>query len=130
MNERMKAAGLGALAAIATVALGVGLVLALGGDDDDGDSDETAVIRTVEETGPASVPEGTPDPDDVPISPGELGRVAEAAERHVGGGRAVDVERSDDPGEAFEVEVWTERGEVDVALDEQLDRVPNAPYED
>ncbi|WP_114424082.1 PepSY domain-containing protein [Nocardioides houyundeii] len=56
--------------------------------------------------------------DDVDGS--ERDRVAEAAVQAVGG-TAVDVETSDDPGEAYEVEVELEDGtEVTVALDDDL----------
>lgn len=52
---------------------------------------------------------------------GDRDRVADAAVEHVGGGTAVDVETSDDPGEAFEVEVRKDDGtEVDVTLDQDL----------
>ncbi|MDN4174197.1 hypothetical protein QWY28_14635 [Nocardioides sp. SOB77] len=48
-------------------------------------------------------------------------RVAAAAVEAVGSGEAVDVETSDDAGEAYEVEVrLPDGGEVDVALDEDL----------
>lgn len=57
--------------------------------------------------------------------------VAAAAVAALGGGTAVEVSRSDDPGESWEVEViQPEGGEVDVALDSRLRRVPNAAYED
>lgn len=55
---------------------------------------------------------------------GERDRVAAAAVEAAGGGEAVDVESSDDRGEAYEVEVRREDGtEVDVALDENLEVV-------
>ena len=48
-------------------------------------------------------------------------RVAAAAVKATGGGTATEVERSDDPGEAYEVEVRKVDGtEVDVVLDGQL----------
>ncbi|GIE95315.1 PepSY domain-containing protein [Paractinoplanes rishiriensis] len=48
-------------------------------------------------------------------------RVASAATQAVGGGEAVEVETSDDQGEAYEVEVRKPDGtEVDVALDKDL----------
>lgn len=54
----------------------------------------------------------------------ERDRVATAAVEAAGGGEAVDVESSDDRGEAYEVEVRREDGtEVDVALDENLEVV-------
>jgi uncharacterized membrane protein YkoI len=54
---------------------------------------------------------------------GERDRVGNAATRAVGG-TVVDVETSDDPGEAYEVEVRLDDGtETDVALDEDLNVV-------
>lgn len=54
----------------------------------------------------------------------ERDRVAAAAVSVAGAGEAVDVETSDDPGEAYEVEVRLDDGsEVDVTLDENLDVV-------
>ncbi|UMG94412.1 PepSY domain-containing protein [Nocardioides sp. TF02-7] len=51
----------------------------------------------------------------------ERDRVAAAATEAAGGGTAVDVETSDDQGEAYEVEVRLEDGsEVDVTLDDDL----------
>ncbi|MDQ6526802.1 hypothetical protein RB608_24480 [Nocardioides sp. LHD-245] len=55
------------------------------------------------------------------VSGGERDRVAAAAVEAAGGGEAVDVEKSDDPGEAYEVEVRLADGtEVDVTLDRDL----------
>ena len=52
---------------------------------------------------------------------GERNRVATAATEAVGGGKVVDAESSDDPGEAYEVEVRkTDGTEVDVTLDKEL----------
>lgn len=54
----------------------------------------------------------------------ERDRVATAATGAVGGGEAVDVETSDDRGEAYEVEVRRADGsEIDVTLDENLEVV-------
>jgi uncharacterized membrane protein YkoI len=51
-------------------------------------------------------------------------RIAAAAVKAVGAGTAVDVETSDDAGEAYEVEVRKDDGtEVDVALDKDLNVV-------
>ena len=70
------------------------------------------------------------DPDDVPITGSELKRVEQAALAVTGNGTVTDIDRSDDLGEAYEVEVVTDLGEVDVALDKNLDRVANQRYED
>lgn len=51
----------------------------------------------------------------------ERDRIGTAATKAVGGGTAVEVEASDDRGEAYEVEVRTDDGtEIDVALDKDL----------
>ena len=60
----------------------------------------------------------------------ERDRVGNAAIEAVGGGTVVDVESSDDRGEAYEVEVRLEDGsEVDVALDDDL-KVVNEDRDD
>ncbi len=62
---------------------------------------------------------GTASADDVAGS--ERDRVSSAALDATGGGRATSVETSDDPGEAYEVEVRkTDGTEVDVTLDKDL----------
>jgi|GEM_PF-3424106 len=59
--------------------------------------------------------------DDQPIGDAERTEVATAAEAAVEGGTAVDVDRSDDAGEAFEVEVRDAQGQDwDVTLDADL----------
>lgn len=70
------------------------------------------------------------DADDVPVTGGELRRVQEAALRAAGGGMITEVDRSDDPGEAYEVEVVRNGFDTDVALDGALRRVRNASYDD
>lgn len=51
----------------------------------------------------------------------ERERIGNAATKVVGGGTVTDVETSDDPGEAYEVELRREDGtEVDVTLDDEL----------
>ncbi len=55
----------------------------------------------------------------------ERDRVAAAATEAVGGGKVIEAESSDDPGEAFEVEVRkTDGTEVDVTLDKDLNVAP------
>lgn len=55
------------------------------------------------------------------VQGGERDRVGAAAVEAAGGGTAVDVEASDDRGEAYEVEVRMDDGtEVDVTLDQDL----------
>lgn len=61
----------------------------------------------------------------------ERDRVASAATDAAGGGRAIDVETSDDAGEAYEVEVRLADGtEVDLALDEDLQVVSRETDDD
>lgn len=57
------------------------------------------------------------------VSGDERDRVAAAATKAAGGGEAVEVERSDDLGEAYEVEVRLDGREVDVTLDDDLEPV-------
>ncbi len=58
------------------------------------------------------------------VQGGERDRVGAAAVEAAGGGTAVDVESSDDRGEAYEVEVRMDDGtEVDVTLDQDLNVV-------
>ncbi|HET6830230.1 MAG TPA: hypothetical protein VFH44_02665 [Solirubrobacterales bacterium] len=123
---------------VATLVVGglAGALIASG--DGNGDGEKTVV--TVPETAtspPAEQPPAqqtttdiTVDSDDAPLGPAETKRVGAAAVAAVGGGTAIEVDRSDDPGEAYEVEVMTDRGEIDVALDENLRRVDNVPYDD
>jgi hypothetical protein len=123
-----------AIAVVALVAAGlIGAVVGGAfGDDDDDSSDvvyaapATAADPAVETAAAAPAVE----PDDVPLTGAEADRVARAAVKAAGGGTATEVDRSDDPGEAYEVEVATDAGEVDVALDSKLRRVTNAPYDD
>lgn len=61
------------------------------------------------------------------VSGGDRDRVGAAAVQAVGGGTVLDVETSDDPGEAWEAEVRKSDGtEVDVALDKDLKVVAQA----
>jgi uncharacterized membrane protein YkoI len=126
----------GVACAVIVAALAGALLGGALGDDDDDDSDVAQVTTTVTaadddpDPAPNRAAPVVPDPEDEPIGRAEGERVAKAAERIAGGGTATEVDRSDDPGEAYEVEVATAAGEVDVALDADLKRVPNRPYED
>ena len=60
------------------------------------------------------------DPDDRPIGRRQLGRVRDAAVRAADGGTVTDIDRSDDLGVAFEVELVRSGREVDVRLDRKL----------
>ena len=68
--------------------------------------------------------------DDLPLSSEQARRAGEAALRAAGGGSVESVERSDDPGEAYEVEVVRGAAEVDVALDGSFRPVRNARFDD
>ena len=68
--------------------------------------------------------------DKVPLTREEFSRAIQAALGLTGGGKVVEVDRSDDPGEAYELEVVRDGREVDVALDERFRVVPNRRYDD
>ncbi len=114
------------------VALVIGFVVGktvLGGDGDD----ERIVRISTGATGSAGSPAELTlsiEDDGRPITDGEIARISTAATAAVGGGRVTDIERSDDPGEAYEVEVVKDGVEIDVALDEDLRRVPNQRFSD
>jgi len=136
-----------------TAVLAVALIAALGGaaiatgiegDDDDDDTTEAVVMaqpdQAVEAQAPGAADTATfdddaaqaqpADLDDQPIGTAEGKRVANAAIEAAGGGSVTDLDRSDDPGEAWEVEVVSDGVEIDIALDEQLNRVDNSTYDD
>lgn len=81
------------------------------------------------QTGVGTVPIAS-DAADEPLTEAELQRAGRAALEIVGGGTVTEVDRSDDLGEAYEVEVLTDGGEVDIALDARFGRVPNLRYDD
>lgn len=134
--------------------IAVGIVAALGGaaiaqavdGDDDDETTEAVIMSQPDVAADASGPSGsnsapvdddgfdqaqqTVDADDQPIAPNEAKRVATAAIEAAGGGSVTDLDRSDDPGEAWEVEVTRDGVEMDIALDEQLNRVENSTYDD
>ncbi len=131
----------------ALIAVGVviaalaGALIATAWSDKDDDDDAVVLTTTAAPTGAVAVtddidPNGDGDADPVidrdeqPLTAAEADRVARAALRIAGGGTVTDLGRSDDPGEAYEVEVQTEAGEIDIALDENLNRVSNNPYDD
>jgi uncharacterized membrane protein YkoI len=70
------------------------------------------------------------DDDDRPLAPDEEERASRTALRVTGGGEVVEFDRSDDPGEAYEIEVFKDGREYDVALDADFRPVPNRRYED
>jgi hypothetical protein len=130
-------AGLLAAGVIAAV-----VVVASDGDDHDVETvelgalaqedavpDQDDVVPEADDVVP-DADDATPDADDVPVGDADLKRASQAAVDAVGGGEAVSVERSDDPGEAYEVEVLWKGVDHDVALDEQFKPVRNAAYQD
>jgi hypothetical protein len=132
---------IGVLAAVALLtAGGVAIAGGLGGGDEtpapaaSADPAQPAVEHDLDDD--ADVNDGTLSDngsldDDGTLHESESNRVAMAAERIAGPGASVlEVDRSDDLGEAYEVEVLTPDGELDIALDDQLQRVPNLRYDD
>jgi hypothetical protein len=129
-----------AIAALAVAAL-AGAMIA--GSDDDDDTALASPIATQTTAAPQAAAQAQEqvavsdddddavvDADDQPMNAGEIDRVSAAALEIAGGGTVTDVDRSDDVGEAYEVEIATETGEIDIALDERLERVPNLRYDD
>jgi hypothetical protein len=70
------------------------------------------------------------DRDDRELSGQEERRASAAALKVTGGGTVAELDRSDDRGEAYEVEVIKEGREHDVALDADFRPVPNRRYGD
>jgi hypothetical protein len=77
-----------------------------------------------------SSPAPAADRDDRPLTPQQERRASAAALRVTKGGTVAELELSDDPGEAYEVEVIKGGREHDVALDAAFRPVPNRRYED
>ena len=114
------------------IALLSGVILALSAvfilDSLEDDDRETADL--VIPSGQSVAGSDSKERDDVlPGSP-EFRTVAEASRRAAGGGSIISIERSDDLGETYEVEIMTSRGEVDLALDRDLRQVPNLRYDE
>ena len=107
---------LGAL--IAVVAVG-GVALAGAGEE-----------PAREVVAPAPISGEAVEDDDRPLRPDEARRARAAALRVTGGGTVAELDRSDDPGEAYEVEIVVEGVERDVALDAGFRPVPNRRYDD
>ena len=70
------------------------------------------------------------DRDDAQLSAQEERRASAAALKVTGGGTIAELDRSDDRGEAYEVEVIKDGREQDVALDADFQPVPNRRYGD
>jgi hypothetical protein len=120
---------LGLVALVIAAAAGGLLVVAV--------NDDAATVPAVESAGPAPAeqrdagPAPPPaDADDRPLSDAEADRAVAAALQHIGGGTISELDRSDDPGEAYELEVVKDGREIDLALDGEFRRVPNRRYDD
>lgn len=126
-------------ALVAAAALGAAVALVATNDDDESEPTTVAVPTavaapdaaiTTRERQSEPPPPVAVEADDVALGRAEAARVSKAALAIAGGGTITDIGRSDDPGEAYEVEVQTSAGEVDIALDDKLERVPNRSYDD
>jgi hypothetical protein len=128
---------------IAAVLAGALLATALGDDDPQevvtvGSpvSDQAASVDATQPPVERSLADPPPhgnaqylEPDDRPIGRAELDRVRDAALRTVGGGTVTDIDRSDDLGVAYEVEVVQNGLDIDVRLDKDL-RTVTRGYDD
>jgi hypothetical protein len=130
-----------ALAVVGIVIAGIGGALIANATSDDGDDSEqaAAALSAADSTTIRKAPMSPAtdqaqsvvvESDDVPLGKTEARQVGRAALQAAGGGTVVEIGRSDDPGEAYEVEVLTARGEIDIALDQNLHRVQNLAYDD
>jgi hypothetical protein len=130
-----------ALAVVGIVIAGIGgALIANATSDDDDDSEQAAAALSAADSKAILKAPMSPatdraqsvvvESDDVPLGKTEARRVGRAALQAAGGGTVVEIGRSDDPGEAYEVEVLTARGEIDIALDQNLHRVQNLAYDD
>jgi uncharacterized membrane protein YkoI len=90
------------------------------GDDANGQGSGTSGDTTAGAEGDAR--------DDAPLTPAETTSATEAALAETGSGEVVDVDRSDDAGHAFEVEVRLADGrEIEVRLDADFGVVSSSP---
>ena len=98
------------------------------------DEDELPEVVTLQDGSGAEPPAATPEPavdsDDRQLSPAQETRASAAALKVTKGGAVAELDRSDDPGEAYEVEVIKDGREHDVALDADFRPVPNRRYDD
>lgn len=98
--------------------------------------DERPEVITVQSESASPMATSEPRPgervesDDRPLWPEEARRARRAALAAAGGGRVSELDRSDDPGEAYEVEVIMDGREYDIALDLDFEVVPNRRYDD
>lgn len=94
----------------------------------DADDDRVTAASNTDRDGGTAVDDGDTtaatddrdarDADDVPLTDTEFDAASKAALAEAKGGTVTDVDRSDDPGEAFEVDVLLENGdELEITLD-------------
>jgi uncharacterized membrane protein YkoI len=94
----------------------------------DADDDRVAAASNTDRDGGTAIDDGDAtattddrdarDADDVPLTDAEFDAASKAALAEAKGGTVTDVDRSDDPGEAFEVDVLLENGdELEITLD-------------
>jgi hypothetical protein len=116
-----------ALAVLALVAGGGALLAESLGED------ELPPVVTLQGESTAGAPRATveaEDRDDRPLTRDQERRAGAAALKVTRGGTVAELDRSDDPGERYEVEVIKAGREYDVALDAAFRPVPNRRYED
>jgi uncharacterized membrane protein YkoI len=110
-------------AAIAAVLVlgGTGTALAITEPWDHDDDDRgTQLVDDLGQSG-AGQAEGASDPENAPISDDDRSAASDAALSEVAGGSVTDVERSDDPDHAWEVDLTSPDGvETEVELDESF----------
>jgi hypothetical protein len=94
-----------------------------------GDPPEVVTL-TPDSGGRVLTPGPSVEQDEGALWPDEERRARAAALRITGGGRVSEVDRSDDPGEAYEVEVIKDGREYDIALDLDFEQVPNRRFDD
>jgi hypothetical protein len=104
------------------------VVLAAAGVLVAGSLGEDELPEVVRQSDDSAEPPG--DRDDSPLSAQEERRASAAALRVTGGDTVAELDRSDDRGEAYEVEVIRAGREHDVALDAGFRPVPNRRYGD
>ena len=94
--------------------------------------DDRPEVVTLQGGSASTAPTADPaiDRDDRQLSPEQERRASAAALRVTEGGTVAELDRSDDPGEAYEVEVIKNGREYDVALDAEFRPVPNRRYDD
>ena len=94
------------------------------------DEPPEVVVLERESSITGSLPQPALEEGDEPLAAEDARRARLAALRVTGGGTVSELDRSDDPGEAYELEVIKQGREYDVALDSAFRHVPNRRYDD